>query len=790
MKRIIKKAAVLGSGVMGSQIACHLANAGLEVLLLDIAPKELTDEEKAKNKIVNQNLENTLKLNPSPIYKKEFAQRITTGNFDDDLHKISNCDWVIEAIIENADIKKQLFEKVEKFRKKGTLITSNTSGIPISILSKGRSDDFKKHFCGTHFFNPPRYLPLLEIIPSPDTSQEIIDFLMDYGNRFLGKTTVLCKDTPAFIANRIGVYSIMSLFHIVNEMELTIEEVDALTGPVLGRPKSATFRTVDLVGLDTLAHVAKGLKENCPNDEANNLFEIPSYIKKMIENGWLGSKTKQGFYKKIKKNGNSEILVLDIKTLKYRNKQEVKFPTLQLAKSIDNLDKRILAIFNGQDKAGEFYRKSFLGLFSYVSNRIPEISDDIYKVDDAMKAGFAWERGPFELWDIIGVENAVKLMQKNNIKVAEWINEMLSAGIKSFYKIENGVKKYYSLKTKSYQTVPGSDKYLSISTLSKEKIVWKNSGTTIYDLEDGILSIEFHTKMNTIGGEVIEGLNKAVDLAEENFQGLVIYNEGQHFSAGANVAMIFMMAIEQEFDEIDFAVRTFQNTMMRLRYSSIPVISAPHNMVLGGGCELCMHCDKVIAHTETYMGLVEMGVGLIPAGGGTKEFALRLSDELKEGDIRTNAFRNRFLTIAQAKVSTSAYEAFDLGYLRKGIDEVIISRKLQLNYAKQSALQMAEKGYIAPLKRKDIKVMGIEGLALVYSGADSMNVANFISEHDKKISEKLGYVLAGGDLSGIQTVDEQYLLNLERKTFIELCAEEKTLKRMESLIKTGKILRN
>ncbi|MDG1332177.1 MAG: 3-hydroxyacyl-CoA dehydrogenase/enoyl-CoA hydratase family protein [Crocinitomicaceae bacterium] len=800
MNRHIRKVAVLGSGVMGSRIACHFANIGCEVVMLDIVPRELNEVEQKKgvsqdspafrNRIVNDALKFALKSNPSPIYRKSFASRIITGNFDDDMSKISDCDWIIEVVIERLDIKQQVFENVEKFRKPGTLITSNTSGIPIHMMLDGRSDDFKANFCGSHFFNPPRYLQLLEIIPTPSTSPEVVEFLMDYGQRYLGKKTVLCKDTPAFIANRVGVYSIMSLFHIVTEMGLTVDEVDKLSGPVMGRPKSATFRTCDVVGLDTLVHVANGLKANCPDDEEKHLFELPDYISKMVENNWLGSKTKQGFYKKVKEDGKSVILSLDLDTLEYTPKERVKFPSLEMAKPIDDLKQRTKMLLMGMDKAGEFYRKIFGGLFAYVSNRLPEITDDLYKIDDALKAGFGWELGPFETWDILGFDQGLKLIADNNKEAAAWISEMKDAGITSFYKVEGGTKSYYDTKSKSYKTIPGTEDIVMLDALRDENKVWGNSDTTLVDLGDGILNLEFHTKMNTIGGGVIEGVNKAIDLAEKEYSGLVISNTGQNFSAGANVGMIFMMAIEQDYDELNFAVKAFQDMTMRIRYSNIPVIVAPHNMALGGGCEISLHADKVVAHAELYMGLVEFGVGLIPGGGGSKEFAKRLSDELSAGDIKINKLRERFLTVGQAKVSTSAYEAFDLGYLREGIDEIVVSREYQLTRAKEVALLMANEGYIAPKREKNITVVGQEGLGIVYVGAHSMLSGNYMSEHDGVISEKLGFVLCGGDLSENTVVSEQYLLDLERKAFLELCTEKKTLERLESIVKKGKILRN
>jgi len=801
MNRHINKIAILGSGVMGSRIACHFANIGCEVLLLDIVPKELNDLEKAKyvsvesktfrNRIVNDALGFALKSNPSPIYSKKFTTRIETGNFEDDMAKIADCDWIMEVVVERLDIKKIIFDQVEKHRKPGTLVSSNTSGIPIHLMLEGRSDDFQAHFCGTHFFNPPRYLPLLEIIPTAKSNPELIDFLMDYGRRYLGKQTVLCKDTPAFIANRVGVYAIMALFHTVQEMDLSVEEVDKLSGPVLGRPKSATFRTCDVVGLDTLVHVANGLKDNCPNDEEKDLFVLPDYISKMVEKNWLGSKTGQGFYKKVKgDDGKSEILVLDLKTLEYRPQEKVKFPTLEIAKPIDDLKQRTKMLVMGVDKAGEFYRKLFGGLFAYVSNRLPEITDDLYKIDDALKAGFGWELGPFETWDIVGLDAGLKWIEDGGHKVADWVKDLKSNGKTSFYQTEKGSKKYYNQDKKEYQIVPGTEDLVLLDALRKENTVWKNSDVTLVDIGDGILNLEFHTKMNTIGAGVIEGVNKAIDIVESDHKGLVISNTGQNFSAGANVAMIFMMAIEQDYDELNFAVKAFQDTMMRIRYSNVPVIVAPHNMALGGGCEMSKHADKVVAHAELYMGLVEFGVGLIPGGGGSKEFAKRFSEELHEGDIKINLLRDKFLTIGQAKVSTSAEEAFELGYLRKGIDEVVVSKVHQLVRAKAACLELVEVGYIPPVREKNIMVMGQEGLGIVYVGANSMLSGNYMSDHDRVISEKLGNVLCGGDLSENTVVSEQYLLDLERKTFIELCAEKLTMERMESLVKYGKILRN
>ncbi|WP_281765851.1 3-hydroxyacyl-CoA dehydrogenase/enoyl-CoA hydratase family protein [Neptunitalea lumnitzerae] len=801
MKRRINKVAVIGSGVMGSGIACHFANIGAEVLLMDILPRELTDKEKAKgltlehpavrNRIASENLMAALKSKPSPIYNQKFAARITTGNLEDDIAKIAEVDWIIEVVVERLDIKQSVFEKIEQYRKPGTLITSNTSGIPIHFMNKGRSEDFRQHFAVTHFFNPPRYLKLFEVVPGPDCKQEVVDFLMNYGEQFLGKTSVLAKDTPAFIGNRIGIFGIQSLFHQVKELGLTVEEVDKLTGPVIGRPKSATFRTVDVVGLDTLVHVANGLYENCPEDEAHDLFKLPDFIATMMENKWLGSKTGQGFYKKVKdESGKSEILVLDLDTMEYRSKKKTGFATLELTKTIDKPIDRFKVLVSGKDKAGEFYRKNFAALFAYVQNRIPEISDELYRIDDAMKAGFGWENGPFEIWNAIGVEKGITLMKAEGLPIASWVEEMVAKGITNFYTVKDGATYYYDIPEKSHVKKQGQDAFIILDNIRKSKEVWKNSGVVIEDLGDGILNCEFQSKMNTLGGDVIAGLNKAVDLAETQFEGLVVGNQGANFSVGANLAMIFMMAIEQEYDELNMAIKMFQNTMMRMRYSSIPVISAPHGMTLGGGCELSLHADKIVAAAETYIGLVEFGVGVIPGGGGSKEMALRASDIFKKNDVELNVLQEYFLTIGMAKVSTSAYEAFDLGIMQHGKDVVVVNKDRQLAEAKKHAKLLADAGYTKPIHRKDVKVLGKQALGMFLVGTDSMKAGHYISEHDQKIANKLAYVMAGGDLSEPTMVSEQYLLDLEREAFLSLCTERKTLERIQHMLKTGKPLRN
>ena len=794
INRHINKVAVIGSGIMGSRIACHFANIGVEVLLLDIIPFDLTEEQKKdntiRNSIVNDALKSTLKSKPSPIYSKEFVSRITTGNLDDDLHKIADVDWIIEVVVERLDIKKQVFEKIEKFRTDGTLISSNTSGIPIESMIDGRSDDFKAHFCGTHFFNPPRYLKLLEIIPTTETNTEVTDFLMNYGDKFLGKDMVLCKDTPAFIANRIGVANIMSLFHLVNELNLTVEEVDSLSGPIIGRPKSATFRTCDLVGLDTLIHVANGVYENCPNDEMRGNFELPAFINKMSENKWLGDKTKQGFYKKSKdEKGKRIIEALNLKTLEYAPKQRAKFATITAAKQEDDLLKRLKILVKGKDKAGEFYRKSFYSSFAYVSHRIPEITDDLYKIDRALCAGFGWEVGPFQMWDALDVEKTLSKMEEAGYKAADWVYEMVKSGTTSFYSTENGTLNYYNIPTKAKEKVAGMENFIVLDHIRENNTIWSNSGCNLTDIGDGIVNLEWRTKMNSIGGEVLEGIQKSIEIAEKNYKGLVIANQGTNFSVGANIAMIFMMAIEQEYEEIDFAVRAFQNTTGRIRNSSIPVVVATHGMTLGGGCEIALHADHVQASAETYIGLVEMGVGVIPGGGGTKEMAKRASDAYFSGDIQLPTIKERYLNIGMAKVATSAQEAIELDLLLKNRDKVTVGFNNLITDAKAAALSLANKGYTKPTPEK-IKALGKQGLGMFMVGAHSMHAAGYITEHEKLMSEKLAYAICGGDLSAPTLVSEQYLLDLEREAFLSLCGERKTLERIEHMLKKGKPLRN
>ncbi|MCE2825066.1 MAG: 3-hydroxyacyl-CoA dehydrogenase/enoyl-CoA hydratase family protein [Sediminibacterium sp.] len=791
MKRSIKKVAILGSGVMGSRIACHFAGIGVNVLLLDMVPKEATESTKPqeRNKLVNDALQAALKSNPSPVYTKATAKKITTGNFDDNLPEIAGVDWIIEVVVERLDIKQMMYEKVEKYRKPGTLVSSNTSGIPIHLMAEGRSEDFKKHFCGTHFFNPPRYLRLLEIIPTPHTSPEVVDFLMEYGDLFLGKTTVHCKDTPAFIANRIGVFSIMLIFNSMEKLGLSIDEIEALTGPIIGRPKSATFRTADVVGIDTLVKVAKGVADNCPNDEARAIFNIPSWLEKMLANNWLGDKTGQGFFKKIKSEAGKEILTLNLQTLEYGPRNKPKFASLEAAKPIEDLKQRLQLLQAAPDKAGDFYKAFHYGLFSYISHRIPEISDELYRVDDAMMAGFGWEIGAFESWDTLGVAKTVAAMKAAGHVVAPWVDTMLESGAASFYKIENGKKLCYDVASGAYKALPGGDAFLVLKNKA-DKLVWKNSACRLYDIGDGIAGFEWNSKMNSIGGEVLEGLNKAINISEEKFNGLVIANDGPNFSAGANVGMIFMLAIEQEYDELDMAIRMFQNTMMRVRYSSIPVAVAPHALTLGGACEMSLHADVVCAAAETYIGLVELGVGLIPGGGGTKEFVLRAGDEMHDEEPETITLKNRFLSIATAKVATSAAEAFDMGILRKGQDQTVMNIGRRIATAKSAVLDLHAQGYTMPTIRKDVKVLGRSALGALLAGINGMQKAGYATAHDAVVAKKLAYVMCGGDLSEQSLVSEQYLLYLEREAFLSLCGEKKTLERIQSVLKSGRPIRN
>lgn len=795
--RRIKKAVVLGSGVMGSGIACHFANIGLEVLMLDIVPPNLSDAERnnpaARNQIAFNALQTALKGKPAPLYDKKFASRIKIGNFEDDLSKIKDYDWIIEVVVERLDIKKQVFEKVEQHRKKGTLITSNTSGIPIHLMAEGRSEDFKKHFCGTHFFNPPRYLRLLEIIPTKDTDPEVVDFLMHYGDVYLGKQTVLCKDTPAFIANRVGVYAMAKIYQLTTELGLRIEDVDKLTGPAIGRPKTGTFRLGDLVGHDTAANVIRGIKTNAPHDEQAATFEVPKYLQFLLDNKFLGDKTGQGFYQKTKEreaSGKPVILALNLETLQYEPQQKPELSSLKLSKQMEDVKKRIPALFDAEDKGGELIRRSLLGLFAYVSNRIPEISDNLYSIDDALKGGFAWDFGPFEYWDLIGIQKGMEQAAAQGEQVAAWVKDFAASGNTSFYKREGGKRLFYDIPTKSYQPIPGTDSFIILDNYRDQAPVHKTSETILHDIGDGVLCLEFTSPHNSIGEGVLRGINESIQLAEDgNWKGLVIGNNATNFSVGANLMMIGMLAYQQEFDELNMAVNLFQQTTMRCRYSKIPVVAATQGYVFGGGCETLMHCDAGVIAAESYIGLVEAGIGVIPGGGGTKEFAVRASDSFFEGDVQIPTLVEKFKAIAMAQVATSAHEAFNYGYLLPERDTVVLNKDRNIAEAKQKVLELADT-YVMPTLRTDVMVLGRGGLAALYTAANELKRGKYASEHDIKIAHKIAWVLCGGDLTGAQLVSEQYLLDVEREAFLSLCGEQKTLERIQYMLQNNKPLRN
>lgn len=796
MKKHINKVVVLGSGVMGSGIACHFANAGIQVVLLDMVTPGLTEEQlkdkPKRDQLVNQMLVNVIQSKPSPLMNIDFKNRIKTGNLEDDLHHVKECDWVIEVVVERLDIKKQIFEKIDPLLKTGTIVSSNTSGIPIHFMTEGRSENFKKHFCGTHFFNPPRYLRLLEVIPTKDTLAEVVDFLMTFGSTHLGKQTVHCKDTPAFIANRVGVYAMARIFSLTDELGLSITEVDKLTGPAIGRPKTGTFRLGDLVGHDTAAKVIEGIRDNCPNDEQAATFHIPKFFQFLLDNKFLGNKTGQGFYKKTNEKddkGRPIILALNLKTLEYENVKTPPLPSLELSKQIDNLPNRLRAIMKVDDKGAELLKRSFAGLFAYVSNRIPEIADNIYSIDNALKAGFAWELGPFEYWDAIGLEEGIKLAENYGEKIAPWVTDLIQSGKKSFYKSTIGKRQCYDLETKEYQDIPGTESIIILDNYREDKPILENPEMIVHDIGNGVMCLEFRSKSNVLGEGILRGLNDAIEKAEtEGWKGIVIGNNATNFTVGANLMMIAMMAYNQEYDELNQAVQIFQRIMMRCRYSSIPVVAATQGYVFGGGCELIMHCDAAICAAESYIGLVELGVGLIPGGGGTKEFTVRTSDAFHKGDVMMPTLVEKFRTLATATVSTSAYEAYGLGYLNHK-DRVVLNLSNNISEAKRQVLFLAE-GYQKPIQRDDIYVLGRAGLATLYTAAHSLFLGKYATEHDIKIAKKLAWVMCGGDLTGPQKVSEQYLLDLEREAFLSLCGETKTLERIQSILTTNKPLRN
>ena len=798
--RHINHVTVLGSGVMGSGIACLFAGIGVEVLMLDMPPTELTASEKSKglslddksvrNRNAQEHLNKALKSNPSPIYDKSFASRITVGNFEDDLEKIKNSDWIIEVIVERLDIKNQMFDKVEKLRKPGALVSTNTSGIPIHLMSEGRNEDFQKHFLGTHFFNPPRYLRLFEIIPGPQTSPEVIAFFENYASLFLGKQPVLAKDTPGFIGNRVGVYSMAKVMELGQELNLTIEETDTLTGSILGRPKTGTFKLADLVGLDTAASVTKGLQENTEGDQMVKDLKDSKVMNFLLENKFFGDKSGKGFYYKEKDaQGNTMRFALDLNSLEYRPLERNQLDVIGRAKQAGGTKNQLAVLLADKTKHGDLLRKHFASLFAYVSQRVPEISDNLYSIDDGMKTGYAWKYGPFETWDMIGIDKGIEFIESEGYQVADWVKEMTSSDIKSFYKVnEKGNKEFYDIESKSFKEIPGQDAFIILDNIRKSKEVWKNAESVIVDLGDGVINLEFRSKMNSMGGGVIQGIQKAIDLAEKDYKGLVIGNQADNFSVGANLAMILMMAAEQDWFELNMAIKTFQDTMMRVRYSSIPIVVAPHGMSLGGGCEISLHADKIVASAETYMGLVEVGVGVIPGGGGSKEMVRRVAADYLKDDVKTNRLRDAYMNIAMAKVATSAHEARAMGLLRDQ-DIIVMNKDRQIMEAKKHVIIMSDAGYTKPISEK-IKVLGKNSMGMFYVGSDQMLAGKYISDHDQLIANKLGYVMSGGNLSEETEVSEQYLLDLEREAFLSLCGERKTLERIQHMLKTGKPLRN
>ncbi len=802
-KRYINKIAVIGSGIMGTGIACHFANCGVEVLLLDIVPKSILPSEEKKgltlesksvrNRLALQSLKLAGKTKPSPVYAKHVLHNITPGNIEDDLHKIKDVDWIIEVVIERLDIKKEIFKRIEAFRTDGTLISSNTSGIPIQLMTEGRSEDFKAHFAGTHFFNPVRYLPLLEIIPTTYTKPDIVEFYKHYGEHFLGKTTIHCKDTPGFVGNRIGVYTIGKVLELAHKYKLTIEEADFLTGKVIGRPKTGTFKLSDLVGFDTATRVIKNLKSSCGHDQMIQDLHEPPFVEFLLENQFYGNKTKKGFYYKEKdKNGQWERFVLDLETLDYRALKRPRSEFTKTAKqhSDKNIADGIAYILDGDGKESQFLQEHFASTFAYASQKVPEISNHLYSIDKAMKTGYAWKYGPFEYWDLIGIDKGIDLIKSFGYTVPHWVQELAQSQHNTFYKVVNGQPQYYDINTKNHLDIPGQNNNIDINHIRDKQSVWSNKGAHIIDLNDGILLLEFTSKMNILNSHVLQAINKAIDLAEDQYDGLVISNQGDNFSVGADITMIFMFSVEQEYDELNFAIQYFQKTMMRARYSNIPVVVAPHNMALGGGCELALHADKVVAHAELYMGLVEFGVGVIPGGGGSKEMTLRASDTYSKGDVELNRLQDYFMNIGQAKVSSSALEAMDLGYLKPDRDIIVNNINQLISTAKAHALLLSKSGYTAPIKRKNIKVLGKQALGTFYVGIDSMVEGKYISPYDAEVAKKLAHVMAGGELSEPTLVDEKYLLDLERHAFLELCTQKKTLERIQHMMLKGKPLRN
>ncbi|HBE81320.1 MAG TPA: 3-hydroxyacyl-CoA dehydrogenase/enoyl-CoA hydratase family protein [Pyrinomonadaceae bacterium] len=799
----IGKAAVLGAGTMGAGIAAHLANAGIQTLLLDIAPRELTaDEEKkgltlespvVRNRIVNSLFEASKKLKPAPFMLGDNAKLIKTGNFADDMAKLKDCDLVIEAVVENLEIKHKLFAEVDKFRKPGAVIASNTSGIPIDSIAEPFSDDFKQHFVGVHFFNPPRYMKLVEVIPGTKTSGEIACAVSGFLDQRLGKGVVPAKDRPNFIANRIGVFGMMATIHEMIAMGFTPTEVDQMTGKAIGHASSATFRTSDLVGLDVTAHVTNNLYPAVPDDEDRDVFRLPELIQTLLDKNLLGDKTKGGFFKKsTDAEGKRQILELDLTTFEYKPQVKTKFPSLDAAKAIDDRAQRVKKLVWGEDRVGEFLWKTTSRISRYAANRIPEIADTIVEIDNAIKWGFGWEIGVFEAWDAIGLRKSVERMRAEGQAVPANVERMLDTGAETFYKNENGVAWYFDLVAGGYKEIPARPGVIVLRSVKERTgVIKSNPGASLVDLGDGVACLEFHSKMNSIGGDTVSMLNFAIDEVEKNFKGLVVGNQGGNFSAGANIMMLLLAAQEEEWDDINMMVHALQQAIMRLRYSSKPVVTAPYGLTLGGGCEIAIHGNRVRAAAETYIGLVEVGVGVIPAGGGTKEMTMRSMDAAaRTPDADPLTFlKKTFEMIGMGKVATSAQEGKAWGFFRD-IDSISMNGDRLIADAKQEVLCLDSAGFVAPIPRTDIMVMGESAEAAMKLALHMMKRGGFISEHDELIGKRLAHIMSGGNINHTAFVSEQYLLDLEREAFVSLCGERKTQERIAAMLKTGKPLRN
>ncbi len=802
MNQKIKKAVVLGAGVMGSAIAAHLANVGIPSLLLDIVPPEMTEEEKKKgltiespevrNRFAMLGKKRVQESRPASLYLKEDAELISIGNLEDHLFLISQADWIIEAIIEDLHIKRDLFKKLLPYLNERTVVSSNTSGISIQKMVEGLPEDFKERFLGTHFFNPPRYMKLLEVIPARSTSKAVVDRIAQVGEKILGKGVVFAKDTPNFIANRIGAFATAITMKTTVEEGYLIEEVDQITGPAMGRPKLATFKLADLVGLDVMAHVSKNLYESLPEGKEREYFQFSPFFQKMIENQWLGQKTKQGFYKKVKQNEKEETLVLDYEKLQYRPQRKVSLPSVEMGKNIDDVRERIKTLVASSDRGGTFAWKILKKTLLYSAEKIPEISDDIVNIDRAMKWGYNWELGPFEIWDAIGLKSSLKRMEKEGEVLPPLVEKLLSKGYSAFYEKKEGRTFYFDLGAVQYQEIEEKPEIILLPSLKeRKKTILSNPGASLIDLGDGVACLEFHSKMNTIGADTIQMMRDSLRVVEERFDGLVIGNQAENFSAGANLMLILFEIQDENWDDLEFSVKAFQDTLMAIKYFEKPVVAAPFGLTLAGGCEICLASAKVQASAETYMGLVEVGVGLIPAGGGTKEMLIRSTEGIPAG-VEADLLpfvRKAFETVAMAKVSTSAKEAQQMGYMRY-TDRITINRDYLLHDAKRTVLDMVRDGYQPPRQKKSIKVMGEKGYALLQMGLFYMREGGYISEYDEHVAKKIARIMTGGNLPDGTEVTEQYLLDLEREAFLSLCGEPKTQARIEHMLKTGKPLRN